>query len=98
MWIRGSIQRLSESVLTYQQAITIANAMELVDMGTSHISEKFAQVYAIATTPTRKKKQPYTKLTNSTPNSNTKSCYRYSGAHKQESVLLNEPSVLNVKR
>ena len=36
------IQRrlLIETVLTYQPAITIANAMELADMGTSHITGK----------------------------------------------------------
>ena len=36
------IQRclLSERVLTYQQVITIANAMGLADMGTSHITGK----------------------------------------------------------
>ena len=80
------IQRrlLSETVLTYQEAITIANAMELADMGTSHITGKSTQVHAIATTPTRKKKQPHQKFTDSTTNRNTKPCYRCSGAHKQE--------------
>ena len=80
------IQRrlLSETVLTYQEAITIANAMELADMGTSHITGKSTQVHAIATTPTRKKKQPHQKCTDSTTNRNTKPCYRCSGAHKQE--------------
>ena len=53
-------------------------------MGTSHITEKSTQVHAIATTPTRKKKQPHPKLTDSTTNRNTKPCYRCSGAHKQE--------------
>ena len=80
------IQRrlLSETVLTYQQAITIANAMELSDMGTSHITVKSTQVHAKATTPTRKKKQPHPKLADSTTNRNTKPCYGCSGAHKQE--------------
>ena len=75
------IQRrlLSETVLTYQQAITIANAMALADMGTSQITGKSTQVHAIATTPTRKKKQPHPKLINR----NTKPFYRCSGAHKQ---------------
>ena len=80
------IQRrlLSETVLTYQQAITIANAMELADMGTSHITGKSTQVHALATTPTRKKKQPHQKFTDSTTNRNTKPCYRCSGTHTQE--------------
>ena len=79
------IQRrlLCETVLTYQQAITIANAMELADMGTSHITGKSTQVHTIATTPPRKKKQPHPKLTDSTTNMNTKPCYRCSGAYKQ---------------
>ena len=80
------IQRrlLSETVLTYQQAITIANVMELADMGTSHITDKSTRIHAIATTHTRKKKQSYLKFTDSTTNRNTEHCYRCSGAHKQE--------------
>ena len=80
------IQRrlLSETVLIYQQAITIANAMELADMGTSYINGKSTQVHAIATMPALKKKQTHPKLTDSAAHRNTKSCYRCSGAHKQD--------------
>ena len=55
---KSRIQRrlLSQTVLTYQQAITIANAMGLADMETSHITGKSTQLHAIATTPRRKKK------------------------------------------
>ena len=57
--------------------------MELADMRILHITLKSTQVHAIATTPTRKKKQPHPKLTDSTTNRNTKPCYRCAGAHKQ---------------
>ena len=53
-------------------------------MRTSHITEKSTQVHAIITNPTRKKKQHYPKLTDSTINKNTKPCHRCYGAHKQE--------------
>ena len=53
-------------------------------MGNSHITGKSTPVHAIATTPTRKKKQPHPKFNDSTTNRITKPCYRCSGAHKQE--------------
>ena len=92
------IQRrlLSEMVLTYQQAI--ANAMQLAELGTSHITVKSTQVHAIATTPTRKKKQPHPKLTDSTTNRNTKPCYMCSGAHKPEQCSFKGAACFKCKK
>ena len=77
---------LSETKLTYQHAIDIANAMELADEGASHIDSKSTQVHKVST-PHQKAKQQTYRATASTTNRNFKPCYRCLGTQKRTNCV-----------